>query len=226
MTLTEVATATGLTRAAARRFLLTLRELGYVASQGRRFRLTPRVLELGYAFLSSLRLPEIAQPYLENVSRAINESCSICVLDRTEIVYVARCAAERIMSVTLSVGTRLPAHATSMGRVLLAGLPPEELDDYLRGVTLRSFTPKTVTDEVRLRRILAKVSERGYAFVDQELELGLLSIAVPLRNGHGRVSAAVNVSAHAGRITRVHMEKEYLPHLREAASEIERSLTA
>lgn len=224
LTLSEVARETGLTRAAARRFLLTLVELGYVRTDGRRFALRPRVLELGYAYLSSLSLPEVAQPHMEELVRAIHESCSVSVLDGDDVVYVARVPTHRIMRVAISVGTRFPACATSMGRVLLAAQPEAWLDDYLARVRLEPLTRRTVTDPQRLRAVLAKVRTQGYALVDQELEEGLRSIAVPLRDAAGAVRAAMNVSAHASRGTADVIRRELLPPLLDAARQIEADL--
>src|SRR5215470_16083576 len=161
LSLSEVARATGLTRAAARRFLLTLVKLGYVRSDGREFSLRPRVLELGYAYLSGLALPEVAEPHLEELSAKLHESSSISVLDGHHIVYVARVATKRIMTVAISVGTRFPAYAASMGRVLLAGLSESDLDRYLAEATFEAFTPQTVTDPARLKAIVWEVSEQG-----------------------------------------------------------------
>ncbi|HEX7994932.1 MAG TPA: IclR family transcriptional regulator C-terminal domain-containing protein, partial [Streptosporangiaceae bacterium] len=200
LSLSEVARATGLTRAAARRFLLTLVKLGYVRSDGREFSLRPRVLELGYAYLSGLALPEVAEPYLEDLSARLHESSSISVLDGHYIVYVARVATKRIMTVAISVGTRFPAYAASMGRVLLAGLPPEELERYLTEATFEAFTERTVTDPDRLREIIAQVRSDGYSIIDQELEDGLRAIAAPIHDASGAVTAAINVSAHASRL--------------------------
>ena len=176
MTLSDVAKRTGLTRAAARRFLHTLRELGYVSSDGRDFRLTPRVLGLGYAYLSSMSIVELAQPFMKNISKTVNESCSMSVLDDSEVVYIARVPTKRIMSVALSIGTRLPAYNTPMGRVLLAELNGEQQDSYFVRNERTQYTPQTVTDEHALRDILEQTHRAGFAAVDQELELGLRSI--------------------------------------------------
>src|SRR4051794_19298200 len=169
LTLSEVARHCDLTRAAARRFLLTLADLGYVRTDGRLFRLTPRVLELGYAYLSSVSLPEVASPHLERLVEEVHESSSVSVLDGDEIVYVARVPASRIMTVSINVGTRFPAYATSMGRVLLAGLHDAELDAYLTSLNLERFSTHTVTDRATLRSELDKVRAQGWAIVDQEL---------------------------------------------------------
>lgn len=226
LTLSEVAREVGLTRAAARRFLLTLVDLGYVRSDGRRFSLTPRVLELGYSYLSSLTLPELAQPHLEQLSAEVHESSSVSVLNGTDVVYVARVATSRIMSVAINVGTRFPAYATSMGRVLLAGLDDDEFEARLAGHELRPLTDKTVTDPRKLRAELARIRSQGWAIVDQELEAGLRSVAAPIHDRHNRVVAAVNLSTHAGRTTLERLRKELLPPLRRTAAAIAADLAA
>jgi IclR family transcriptional regulator, pca regulon regulatory protein len=222
--LSDVARATGLPRAAARRFLLTLVELGYVRSYRGRFSLRPRVLELGYAFLSGLGLPEVAQPHMEALVARVNESCSASVLDDTEVVYVVRVPTRRIMSITLAVGTRLPAYATSMGRVLLAALPEAELDERLARTTFEPLTAKTVTDVDALRAQLDHARARGWAAVDQELEEGVRSAAAPVRDASGAVVAALNVSAHASRTSMQQLRREILPLLLETAAAIEAEL--
>ncbi len=226
LTLSEVARATGLTRAAARRFLLTLVQLGYARNDGGKFALRPRVLELGYAYLSALGLPEVAQPHLEQLGALVHESASISVLDGEDIVYVVRVPSHRIMSVTIAIGTRFPAYATSMGRVLLAGLAPEALARYLRQVRMRPYTPSTLTDASQLRQALAQVRRQGYAAVDQELEMGLRSIAAPIRDRRGEVVAAINVSAHATQVSQAELRSKFLPQLLSAAREISADLTA
>src|SRR5690349_20588165 len=180
LTLSEVARATGLTRAAARRFLHTLVNLGYMRSDGRRFALRPKILELGYAFLSSQTLPEVAAPYLEQLVEKVHESSSVSVLDGAEVVYVARVPTKRIMTVAISVGTRFPAFATSMGRVLLAGQSDDWLAGYLLSTPLTSLTARTIDDPTRLRAELARIRRQGWALVDQELEEGLRSVAAPI----------------------------------------------
>jgi IclR family pca regulon transcriptional regulator len=224
LTLTEVATETGLTRAAARRFLLTLADLGYVHADDRRFSLSPRVLELGYAYLSSISLPEVAEPHLERLVAAIRESSSVSILDDEDVVYVARVPVSRIMTVSINVGTRFPAYATSMGRVLLAGLAADELDAYLERVDLARLSPHTVASTQDLRAELDRVRSRGWALVDQELEEGLRSIAAPIRDRGGRVIAAVNCSAHASRRTIAAMRRDMLPPLLDTAAHIEADL--
>jgi IclR family transcriptional regulator, pca regulon regulatory protein len=220
LTLTEVASATGLARAAARRFLLTLAELGYVRTNGRMFALTPRVLELGYAYLSSLTLPQIAEPHLERLVAEVQESASVTVLDDTDIVYVARVPTSRIMRVTISIGTRFPAYATSMGRVLLAGLSRPELDACLERISVRPITAHTITDAAALRAELDRVREQGWALVDQELEEGLRSLAAPICDRSGRVIAAVNIATHAARTSAAQARRGLLPVLLRTAEQI------
>jgi IclR family transcriptional regulator, pca regulon regulatory protein len=224
LALSDVARATGLTRAAARRFLLTLVKLGYVDFADGRFSLRPRILELGYAYLSSLSFPEVAQPHMESLVAKVNESSSISVLDDLEIVYVVRVPTRRIMSITLAVGTRLPAYATSMGRVLLANLPDDELAERLARIQTRSLTARTVNDTDALRAILRAVRRQDYAAVDQELEEGLRSLAVPIRDSGGAVVAALNVSVHASRTSMAVLRREFLSSAREAVAAIESDL--
>ena len=220
MRLSEVAQATGLTRAAARRFLLTLVELGYVRLDDGRFSLRPRVLDLGYSYLSGLSFQEIAQPHMESLVHEVNESSSISVLDDIEVVYVIRVPTRRIMTITLAVGTRLPAYATSMGRVLLASLPPAELEARLRKIELRRLTPHTVRTKKALREELERVREQGFAMVDQELEEGLRSAAVPIADAEGRV-AALNISVHASRAGMDELRDRFLPKVQATARAIE-----
>jgi IclR family pca regulon transcriptional regulator len=224
LALSDVARATGLTRAAARRFLLTLVKLGYVHFSDGRFSLRPRVLDLGYAYLSSLTLPEVAQPHMEALVAKVNESSSVSVLDDTEVVYVVRVPTRRIMSITLAVGTRLPAYATSMGRVLLAGLDDDELDERIARMEIRPLTSRTVKDEAGLREAIANVRSQGFAMVDQELEEGLRSAAVPIRGADGAVSASLNVSVHASRASMAALRRDFLPHALQAAAAIEDDL--
>jgi IclR family transcriptional regulator, pca regulon regulatory protein len=221
LTLSDVARATDLTRAAARRFLHTLVDLGYVRTDGRLFALRPRVLELGYSFLSSMSLPELALPHMEQLSATIKESCSVAVLDADDIVYVARVVTRRIMTVAINVGTRFPAYATSMGRVLLAHQPDDWLDHYLSVTQLDPITPKTVTDPAELRRDLERVRAQGYCVVDQELEIGLRSLAVPIRAASGQVIAAMNVSLHVSRGSIDAARREMLPLMQDCAGAIE-----
>jgi len=225
LSLSEVARVTGLTRAAARRFLLTLVKLGYVRNDGREFSLRPRVLELGYAYLSGLALPEVAAPHMEELVARLHESSSISVLDGHHIVYVVRVPTKRIMTVAISVGTRFPAYATSMGRVLLAQLSDDELERYLAEATFERLTSRTVTNPARLRTIVRDAARQGYAIVDQELEEGLRAVAAPIR-GADVGSAAINVSAHASRVSMGAMRGQILPALLETARQIEADLQA
>lgn len=197
MTLSEVARRTGLTRATARRFLYTLLELGYVRSDGRTFELTALILQLGYSYLSGQSLPQLAQPVLEDLSQELQESTSVSILDGADIVYVARVSVRRIMTVGISVGTRFPAYATSMGRVLLAGLPEDRREQYLRTAVFEQLTPHTKAAAPELAQELRRVREQGWSLVDQEFEMGLRSLAVPVKGANGAVVAALNVSMQA-----------------------------
>jgi IclR family pca regulon transcriptional regulator len=225
MTLSDIARRTGLTRATSRRFLLTLVELGYVKTDGRMFSLTARVLELGFSYLSALSLPEIAQPHLEQLAASIHESTSASVLDGTDIVYVARVPTRRIMTVRINIGTRFPAYATSMGRVLLAYFDPQELDSHLDGIDFTGLTSHTITSREALVVELDRVREQGWAMVDQELENGLRSIAAPIWHG-STVMAAINVSTTANSHTVESIQKNLLPALTLAAERISHDLTA
>ena len=226
LTLSEVARETGLTRAAARRFLLTLVALGYVRNDGKEFSLGPRVLELGYSYLSSMRLPDVAQPHVEELVAQVRESSSISVLDGDDVVDIVRVPAKRIMTVSVPVGTRFRAHASSKGRVLLASLSPAELDAFLAEARLDGLTSHTVTDPDRLRALLDDVRARGYAIVDQEVEEGVRSVAVPLRDAAGTVIAAINVSSYASRVSVDKVERDVLPKLLATAAQIEADLRA
>jgi len=213
----DISRRTGLSRAAVRRLMITLEQLGYAEYTGRVYRLKTRVLKLGFSYLTSTSLPTIAQPILEQVTEAVHESSSLSVLDEDQIVYLARSSAKRVMSVGLSVGSRLPAYCTSMGRVLLAALPDEELAAYIDRVDLRALTPKTVTDKGLLYETIRRVQVQGFALADEELELGLRSIAVPVRNRHNRVVAAINIGVHAARVSAGEMIERLLPILQEHA---------
>lgn len=226
LTLSEVADETGLARAAARRFLLTLKELGYVDSDGRRFSLKPRVLELGYSYLSSLPVWEIARPHLEQLAETVRETTSASVLDGTDIVFVVRVETKRIMSMTLGVGSRLPAWATAMGRVLLADLPPARLDAYFAQVKLDRLSERTVTNKRELRRIIEQARKQGYTLVDQEVEEGVRSLAVPIKSSGGRAEAALTVCSHASRVSVERIMDEFLPLVLDTSKKITRSLGA
>lgn len=213
----DISRATHLSRAAVRRCLITLQMLGYVESAGRSYRLRTRVLKLGFSYLSSNTLPAIVQPTLERITELVHESCSLSVLDDEEIVYIGRSTAKRVMSVGLSVGSRLPAYCTSMGRVLLAALPESELTAYLDRIELKVLTPKTITDKRLLGEIIRRVRTDGFAVTDEELELGLRSIAVPVKNHQHRVVAAMNIGVHAARVSSAEMIHRFLPILQENA---------
>jgi IclR family pca regulon transcriptional regulator len=221
MTLSEVAKRTGLSRGTARRLLLTLVNLGYAGFDGKHFGLRPRALNLGFAYLHSQNLWQLGQPYMVQLVERVHESCSIAVLDGSEIVYVARVPTSvRIMSINLGIGTRLPAFATSMGRVLLAEMPAEELDRLLEQASpLVKYTPKTIIDPAALLREIDVVRRQGSALVDQELEMGLRSIAVPIMAG-GRAMAALNIGTHASRWPIQKLTQEVLPLLKQTAASI------
>lgn len=220
LTLAEVARRAVIPAAAARRFLRTLQALGYVGSDDRFFSLTPKVLELGYSYLSSLSLPELMQPHLEELSRTVGESVSGAVLSGAEIVYVARVPTRRIMTVVITIGTRFPAAVTSMGRVLLAGLPTGEVDQLLDGLPLEKITEHTVRDRDELRTKLDDVRENGWAMVEGELEYGLRSIAAPIRDRQGSVVAAINISASTSHRVREETLGQHLPLLLQTAAAI------
>ncbi|MHA7223908.1 IclR family transcriptional regulator domain-containing protein [Arthrobacter sp. RHLT1-20] len=216
MTLTEVAARTDLTRATARRFLYTLVELGYVRTDGKIFALTAKVLQLGYAYLSGLSLPQFAQPHLEELSLQLGESTSAAVLEGTDIAYIARVATRRIMTVGITVGTRFPAYATSMGRVLLAGLGPAQLEEYLAAANIRPLTPEAINTREGLLAELAVVRAQGWCLLNQELEVGLMSVAAPVHDGP-KVVAAINVSLQAQSVAAQADPEAYLESVRQAA---------
>ncbi|GAA5156262.1 MULTISPECIES: IclR family transcriptional regulator domain-containing protein [Amycolatopsis] len=224
MTVSSAAAATGLTRATARRILLTLQRLGFAETDGREFRLTAGVLRLGYGYLAALPFWEHAQPHMRALSDELREASSMATLDGGEIVYVARVPAPRSMSITLNVGSRLPAYPTSMGRVLLAALPDDELRSYLDTAELRRLTPHTTTDAGKLRAELRRVREQGYAVVDGEREEGVRSAAAPVRGSGGQVLAALNVSANAARVTLDELRDVFVPRLLETAEAISRDI--
>jgi IclR family transcriptional regulator, pca regulon regulatory protein len=224
LTISQVSQTTGLSRAAVRRCLYTLVVLGYVSEDNHRFSLRPQVLTLGHAYLSSTPLAAVAQPYLDDVSRALGESCSAAILDGDDIVYICRSAEARILSISLFVGTRLPAYCTSMGHVLLAHLPAEALEAYLARVQLVERTGRTITSLPRLRKALEKVRNVGHALLDQELEVGLRSIAVPVADVRGTVVAAINVGAHASRATLDDMRGRFLPALERCSAGLSKVL--
>jgi IclR family pca regulon transcriptional regulator len=224
LTLTDVARIAGLTRAAARRYLLTLTTLGYAEHDGKFFSLTPKILRLGYAFLSSTSLPARVQPYLEQISEQLSESSSAAVLDHGEVVYIARTATRRIMSIGLSVGSRLPAYCTSLGRALLAYQEPAHLTDYFAQLRPEPLTPKTKTSIAAIQEELATVRLKGYCLVDEELEIGLRSLSVPIFGGDGRVVCAINVSVQTARLDSPRLLDTALPPLFRARDDLRRVL--
>jgi IclR family pca regulon transcriptional regulator len=226
LTLSEVAEITGISRAAARRLLSTLVHLGYVHASGRTFSLTAKIMRLGYAYLSGQALPDIVEPYVVKVADQTGESCSVCVLDDTEVVYIARASVKKIMSINLSIGTRLPAWATATGRVLLSSLAQPELARVLANSQITEHAVNTLTSVAALEANIATVHEHGYSLVSQELEFGLTAVAVPLRDKSGRVIAAMNVAGHVLRNTREQMLEHHLPILQNAAAEINAALAS
>lgn len=217
LSVSETAARTGLSRAATRRLLITLESLGYAEHHGPIFRLTSRVLRLGFSFVTSNSIATLALPILEQLSAHLHESCSVSVLDGAQIVYLARSAPKRVMTIDLGTGSRLPAYCTSMGRVLLAALPESDLKIYLAETELQPLTAKTIRERKRLAGIIAQVRAQGYALVDEELELGLRSIAVPVTSQTGRVVAAMNSGVHAARVSPAELLERILPPLREHA---------
>jgi len=222
MTLSEVAERTEMDRAKARRYLLTLHALGYVHKDKRQFKLTPKTLSIGASYLSSIHHHDIIQFYLEQVTEKTGESCSFAVLDGDDVVYIARSAAEhRLLSIALSIGTRLPAAYTSMGRAILANLPSEQLDDYVSTVELTPHTPYSITDRNKLHKILKEAKEKQYVVVDQELDTGLLSLALPVYKSNNKLLGAINISTNALRISHDDLMEEFLPILRDCAAQIQ-----
>ena len=223
-TLSEVAESTGMTRATARRFLITLVREGYAHTDGKHFSLRPKVLELGYSALSSMKIWDVAQPILNTLAEAVQESCYAAVLDGDSVIYVARATSRRMVSVDITIGNRAPAHCVSTGRVLLASLPGDQLNDYLENVKLTKITPNTVTSKVKLRSLIDEARLQGWSTVDQEHEVGLRSLSVPIRDRSGNVIAALNICCPSDRITPKDMSTRILHELMEASNEITRAL--
>ncbi|WP_234197966.1 IclR family transcriptional regulator domain-containing protein [Pseudacidovorax sp. NFM-22] len=219
-TLSEVAAASGLTRAGARRILLTLQTLGYVESDGRFFSLTARILDLGFAYLSSMPIWNRAEPVMESLVAQVKESCSAAVLEGTDVVYVMRVPTHKIMRINVGIGSRLPAYCTSMGRVLLAALPEDELQRSLAASPVAPLTRHTLTDPEAIAARIAQARRQGWCLVNQELEEGLISIAAPVRDRAGRVLAALNISGQANRTSAKVMQDSLLPHLLDAAGRV------
>lgn len=218
LSVSEVASRTGLSRAAVRRQLITLEMLGYASREQSLYRLSPRILQLGFSYLSSSSLESLAFPLLQHVTQLLHESSSLGVLEGDEMVYVARSAALRVMSIGLSVGSRLPAYCTSMGRVMLAALPPKDFSTFLRRARFERLTPRTIIDKTQFTRMIERVRTDGYSVVDGELEIGLRSIAVPVLSRSGRLVASMNSGVHAARITKQRLITDFLPVLRKQSS--------
>ena len=225
MTLSDVARATDLPRAAVRRFLLTLVGEGYAETDGKYFNLKPKVLELGYAALSSLSFVEVAQPIMARLAYELEESVFAAMLDDEDVVYVASAVSpERRVRISVAVGSRSPAHAVSTGRVLLAALPADQLKEYLAKAKLTKFTPNTVTSRAKLRGLIEETGAQGWSIVDQELEIGLRSISVPIRQRNGAVVAALNVACPSSRVTREDMHTKVLLELQVSSQQITAAL--
>ncbi len=220
LSITEVAERTGLTRAAARRYLITLAHLGYVQQDRKLYGLSPKVLRLGQSYMHSARLPRVIQPLLQKLAYALQEASSAGVLDHDDVIAVAAASAGRVVSATLQPGTRVPAYCTSNGRVLVAAMPDEAMDAWLARQSLQPLTPHTVTNRERLKLELLRTRANGYTTIDQELELGLRTIAVPLKNYRGDTVAAMNVSVHATRMRMEQLVEQCLPPLLHAQAQL------
>jgi IclR family pca regulon transcriptional regulator len=224
LTLSQVAERTGLTRAGARRYLLTLEELGYAGQEGRNFYLTPKVLSLGYAYLSSMPLWSFAEPILERLVEDVGETCSLSVLDDTEIVYVLRIPVHRILNAGVTVGSRLPAYCTSMGRVLLGGLNEAQLQNYFDRAELKSYTARTITDASKLRRIIAASREAGHSWVSGEMEEHIAGLSVPVVDIRGSVIAALNMSVNRPDVAEKSILAKTLRRVKRAAQQMSASV--
>jgi IclR family transcriptional regulator, pca regulon regulatory protein len=224
MTLSEVSKRTGINRAAARRFLITLVREGYAETDGKYFRLRPKILELGFSALSSMTLSEIAEPVMEDLSDALDEMSLAAVLDGEWVVYVARATARRVVSVDLDVGSRLPAYCMSTGRVLLAAMPDAELDRWLDALNPVRYTDQTLTAKRKLRDSIIDTRKKGWSIVDQEYEIGFRSVSVPIVDGQGQTVAALNVCCPSPRVSLEDMRDRFIPQMQEAAREITESL--
>ena len=224
LTLSDVARSAGLPAATARRCLLTLEELGYVTRSGRSFLLRPKVLELGAAYLESMNIEQITKTHLEELARATSDSAALCVLDGVEIVYVARASVRTLLRLEAHVGSRFPAHATSTGRVLLAGASKELLQRYFDTAPLKPLTDRTVTDPAKLRALINDCRRNGYSVVEDELAYGVVALAVPVLDRAGRVVAALNTSSHSRRITKTRLLRDRLAMLRRVSHQISADL--
>ena len=225
MTLSDVAERTGMNRAATRRFLLTLVREGYAESDGKHFQLLPKILDLGFTALASLGLTTVAQPILDELSDAVQESCFVVILNGESVVYVARSHSRRVMVASVDIGSRAAAYTMSSGRVLLSVFDEEELEEYLKRVKLERLTPHTVASKIKLKSLIEQAGQQGYCIVDQEFEIGLRSISVPVRDRSGRIVAALNVACPSPRFTIEDMRNNILPKLLESAGTITRFLS-
>jgi IclR family pca regulon transcriptional regulator len=226
LSLSDIARAAAMPAATARRCLLTLEELGYVTRHGRDFLLRPKVLELGAAYLESMNIEHLTKTHLEELARATGDSAALCVLDGTEIVYVARASVRTLMRLEAHVGSRFPAHATSTGRVLLAGLSPDRLQRYFEQARLEALTERTVTEPARLRQLIDDCRRHGYSAVEDELAYGVVALAVPVLDQRGRIVAALNTSSHSRRITRTRLVRERLGMLQRVSRQISTDLAS
>lgn len=220
MTLTDVANVTDMSRATARRFLLTLLAEDYIAFDGKYYSLQPKILQLGYSALSSMELSEVAGPILRQLSDALQETCLTCVLHKYTVIYTAKVMSKRLVNIGITVGSSAPAHCVSSGRVLLAALPPESLEDYLRTVQIEALTPNTTTSKVKLRSEIEKAGTQGWAIVDQELELGLRSVSVPIRDERNEVVAALNIPCPTSRLTMEDIKTRIVAEMLSASHDI------
>ncbi|MDO9622682.1 MAG: IclR family transcriptional regulator [Pseudomonas sp.] len=225
LTIAQISHRTEIPRAAVRRCLYTLMKLGYATSEGHTYSLLPKVLTLGHAYLSSTPLAVSAQPYLDRISEQLHEACNLATLEGEQVLYIARSAIpQRLISVDLSVGSRLPAYCTSMGRILLSALDDDSLHDYLNHAELQAKTSRTLHTPEALWECLQQVRQQGWCLVDQELEQGLRSLAVPVYDSSGHVLAAMNVSTHAGRVPAIELEQRFLPIMLNASRELSSQL--
>ncbi|MGC2460175.1 MAG: IclR family transcriptional regulator C-terminal domain-containing protein [Steroidobacteraceae bacterium] len=224
LTLSDVARSAGIPAATARRCLLTLEELGYVTRNGRSFLLRPKVLELGAAYLESMNIEHVTRTHLEELARNTSDSAALCVLDGIEIVYVARASVRTLVRLEAHVGSRFPAHATSTGRVLLAGVSPERLQRYFQAARFEALTKHTVTDPGRLAQLIDGARRSGYSVVEDELAYGVIALAVPVFDQQGRVVAALNTSSHSRRISKVKLMRERLKMLQQVSQQISTDL--
>ena len=224
LTLSEIARGVEMPAATARRCLLTLEELGYVTRSGRDFLLRPKVLELGAAYLESMNIEQITKNHLEELARNTSDSAALCVLDGVEIVYVARASVRTLLRLEAHIGSRFPAHATSTGRVLLAGVSPERLQRYFESARLEALTERTVTDPLKLRALIEDARRNGYSAVEDELAYGVIALAVPVLDHRGRVVAALNSSSHSRRTTRTRLVRDRLAMLQQVSRQISADL--